>query len=142
MTQTRTKLPICAVLFVAMCIAGCHRGFYRRQADAEAARLIDEKNNDPRWDTATGDITIDPQSRMFNPFSQDHPPMPQDDSASHQLMHTVDGRPGYPQWHANGITNFAENPEWLAYLPQNQNGEVVIDLEPVSYTHLTLPTKA
>ena len=129
MTQTRASLPIFAVLAAAILIAGCHRGFYRRQANVEAKRLIAEKNCDPRWDSADGDITIDPQSRMFNPFSEDHPPMPQDDPASHQLMQCVDGRPGYPQWNANGNTNFAENPEWLAYLPVNDKGQVVIDLE-------------
>lgn len=129
MTQTRASLPIFAVLAAAILIAGCHRGFYRRQANVEAKRLIAEKNSDPRWDSADGDITIDPQSRMFNPFSEDHPPMPQDDPASHQFMQCVDGRPGYSQWQANGNTNFAENPEWLAYLPVNEKGEVVIDLE-------------
>lgn len=129
MTQTRASLPIFAVMAAAILIAGCHRGFYRRQANVEAKRLIAEKNLDPRWDSADGDISIDPQSRMFNPFSEDHPPMPHDDPASHQLMHCVDGKPGYPQWHSNGDTNFAENPEWLAYLPVNEKGEVVIDLE-------------
>ena len=129
MTQTRTRFPVLLLLLCAMIIAGCHRGFYRRQADAEAVRLISEKTTDARWQSATGDISIDPQSRMFDPFSQDHPPMPKDDPASHQFLHTVDGRPGYPQWHANGDTNFAENPEWLAYLPTNEDGKVVIDLE-------------
>lgn len=140
-TQTRATLPIIAALAVAVCIAGCHRGFYRRQANVEAQRLISEKTNDPRWQSPTGDITVDPQSRMFNPFSEDHPPMPKDDPASHQLMHSVDGKPGYPQWHSNGDTNYAENPEWMAYLPTNENGEVVIDLDravDLAYIHSTV----
>ncbi len=128
-TQTRASLPIYVVLAAAICMVGCHRSFYRRQANTEAQRLISEKTNDPRWDSANGDISLDPQSRMFNPFSEDHPPMPQDDPASHQYMHCVDGKPGYPQWHANGDTNFTQNPEWMAYLPINELGEVVIDLE-------------
>ena len=127
--QTRTHLPVLLTLLFVFTTIGCHRGFYRRQADAEAARLIEEKTNDSRWQSSSGDISIDPQSRMFDPFSQDHPPMPKDDPASHQFLHTVDGRPGYPQWHANGDTNYAENPDWLAYLPTNEKGEVVISLE-------------
>jgi len=76
----------------------------------EASRLIREKATDPRWNTANGSIDIDPQSRMFDPFSKDHPPLPPDDPTSHQLMHHVDRKEGYPHWHSNGDTNQVENP--------------------------------
>ncbi len=109
--------------------AGCNRSYYRRQADADAGRLILQKSCDPRWDHASdGTISIDPQSRMFDPFSADHPPIPPDDPASHQLMRCVDDKPGYPNWSANGDTDFVENPIWKSYLPMNENGEVVLDL--------------
>ena len=72
---------------------------------------------------------IDPQSRMFDPFSSDHPPIPPDDPASHQLMRCVDGHRGYPHWHANGDTDYVENPEWRSYLPVNDENQVVLDLE-------------
>ena len=112
---------------------GCHRGFYRRQADADAQRLIREKQNDPRWAcTSDGTILINPQSRMFDPFSQDHPPMPPDDPTSNELMQCVDGHPGYPLWEANGNTNYVVNPEWESYLAVNPNGEAVLDL-PTAY---------
>ena len=118
----------CCTVFVSS--SGCHRGYYRRQADHEAQRLIQQKSCDPRWNnSADGTITIDPQSRMFDPFSSDHPPIPPDDPASHSLMHCVDGHRGYPHWHANGDTNYVENPEWQAYLPYNEKGQVVLDLE-------------
>lgn len=110
-------------------IAGCHRSFYRRQADAEARRLILEKASDPRWSSADGRVDIDPQSRMFNPFSADHAPLPPDDPTSHQLMHHVDGRQGYSHWHANGDTDAVENPMWLSYLPVDENGQSVLSLE-------------
>jgi outer membrane protein TolC len=110
-------------------IAGCHRSFYRRQADAEARRLILEKAVDPRWSSADGRVDIDPQSRMFNPFSADHAPLPPDDPTSHRLMHHVDGRQGYPHWHANGDTDVVENPMWLSYLPVDENGQSVLSLE-------------
>ncbi len=124
-----TRLLVLVVLVDICAMIGCHRGYYRRQADAEAQRLITEKANDPRWDNADGSIEIDPQSRMFNPFSSDHPPIPPDDAASHQFMHSVDGKPGYSHWHANGDTDHVENPEWKSYLPTNENGQVVLTLD-------------
>lgn len=130
MSKTQINSLLLAVILVNLCaIFGCHRSYYRRQADAEALRLIREKAVDPRWNGIDGDILIDPQSRMFDPFSQDHPPIPPDDASSHQLMHCVDGNEGYPQWHANGDTNYVENPEWKSYLPMNEKGQVVLNLE-------------
>lgn len=135
-TQTRgasfRKLSLLLLVFLSLSqsvlLVGCHRGFYRRQADNEAKRLITEKANSPRWDSATGSIELDPQSRMFDPFSADHPPIPPDDATSHDLMHTVDQKPGYPHWHANGNTDYVENPAWMSYLPVNEKGEAVLSL--------------
>ena len=44
-------------------------------------------------------------------------------------MHCVNGKRGYPHWHANGDTNFVESPEWRAYLPIGENGVVKLDVE-------------
>ncbi|MDG1874893.1 MAG: hypothetical protein P8J27_13345 [Mariniblastus sp.] len=119
-----------AVIVINTCaLVGCHRGYYRRQADMEARRLIQEKAIDPRWDSSNGSIEVDPQSRMFNPFSEDHPPIPPDDATSHQFMHCVDGKEGYPHWHANGDTNYVESPTWKSYLPTNEQGQVILNLE-------------
>ena len=123
------RLLVVVILLQFVAAIGCHRSYYRRQADAEARRLIREKSFDPRWDSSDGSIDVDPQSRMFNPFSEDHPPIPPDDAASHQLMYRVDGKEGYPHWHANGDTNYVEAPEWLNYLPINEKGQIVITLE-------------
>ncbi|MFO0264431.1 MAG: hypothetical protein ACK53V_22615, partial [Planctomycetota bacterium] len=99
MTPTSsTRFLIATLLLVAFLIAGCHRGYYRRMADKEAADLVQQKAADPRWESANGNIQVAPQSRMFNPFSQDHPPNPPDDPTSAELMRRVDGRPGYPHW--------------------------------------------
>ncbi len=118
------------VIFLNLLVAvGCHRGYYRRQADAEAQRLILEKAVDPRWDSATGSIAINPASRMFDPFSADHPPIPPDDATSHQLMHYVDGKEGYPRWNANGDTNYVANPEWQKYLETNEDGQLILTLD-------------
>jgi hypothetical protein len=107
---------------------GCHRDYYRRQADLVARQLIQEKSLDPRWDSHDGSIEVDPQSRMFDPFCADHPPIPPDDAESHKLMHCVDGKPGYECWHANGNANSVENPNWKSYLPVNEQGQVVLSL--------------
>ena len=122
----------CLVVIVVlqMCtVIGCHRGYYRRQADAEARRLVSEKASDPRWDSADGSLEIVPESRMFNPFSSDHAPLPPDDPESHKLMHYVDGKEGYPHWHSNGDTDYVENPTWKSYLPVDENGQVVLTLD-------------
>ncbi len=120
------------ILLVAMCAAllpGCHRGYYRRQADAEAQALIRQKMNDPRWNQIDPTIDINPESRMHDPFSADHPPLPPDDPASHQLMEQVDCKRGYPHWHANGDTCYVENPIWQSYLPVNQQGVLELDID-------------
>ena len=122
----------CLIVLAAMqicAVVGCHRGYYRRQADAEARRLISEKATDPRWNSADGSINIVPQSRMFNPFSADHAPLPPDDPESNRLMRCVDGREGYPHWHASGDTDYVENPAWMSYLPMNEKGQVVLTLD-------------
>jgi hypothetical protein len=108
---------------------GCNRSYYRRQADADAQRLIVEKANNPHWQAPPVSIKIDPRSRMEDVFSADHPPLPPDDPASHLLMEEVDGKPGYPHWHANGDTNYVENPEWQSFLPVNEDGVVVLDMD-------------
>ena len=124
-----TRLLVLVVIVDICAMIGCHRGYYRRQADAEASRLVEQKATNPRWDTPDGEIEIDPMSRMFDPFSADHPPIPPDDPTSHQLMHCVDDKPGYPLWHANGDTDYVSNPEWLSYLPVNEKGQLVLNLD-------------
>ena len=128
-----TLISLCAAQLVL--IAGCHRGFYRRQADAEARRLIKEKAGE-RWNSATGGIEINPMSRMFDPFSADHPPIPPDDPTAHKFLHEVDSKPGYPHWHANGNIDGVENPVWRSYLPTNEKGEVVLSLSDAYRTAL------
>ena len=122
-------LMIVIILLNIATISGCHRSFYRRQADVEVQRLIGEKTHDPRWNSIKGDIQIDSRSRMHDPFSKDHPPIPADDPASHQLMKRVDGKPGYPHWHSNGDISEVENPLWKSYLPIDEQGQVRLSLE-------------
>ncbi|MCL4204348.1 MAG: TolC family protein [Pirellulaceae bacterium] len=115
------------LVLAAVASNGCQRAFYRQQADAEAYALIDEKNNNPHWQMPRYSIDIDPRSRMFNPYDPDREPMPPDDPTSHQYMHEVDRKRGYPHWHANGDIDDTQNPDWRAFLPLNEEGVLVLD---------------
>lgn len=108
---------------------GCHRSYYRRQADVDAAVLVAEKQSDPRWyNPEELRVEPDPRSRMYHPFSEDHPPMPPDDPTAAELMVEVDGKPGYPHWEANGRTAFVENPEWLQSLIRDEQNRVHLSM--------------
>ncbi len=116
---TRCLLLMSIVVFAA---CGCHRSFYREQADLEAYDLIAEKASHPHW--SLDNYTIEPSqvSRMADFDSPDCPPMPLDDPRSHEFMHVVDNKPAYPFWEVNGQTDFIENPAWKAFLPLDENG--------------------
>lgn len=107
---------------------GCHRQFYRKQADQEVECLIQEKSSHlARRPTADLGIDVDRRSRMFNPFDLDFQPMPLDDPASYRYMQCVDGRRGYPMWEAAGFTNAQENPDWWQFLPLDEDGVLVLN---------------
>ena len=116
----------CCLLFS---LAGCHRTYYRNQADDQAVALINEKSNHPLWDLDYRGPYVDPRSRMFDPFDPDQPPMPPDDPAAHEFMHYVDGKPGYPGWHANGEVPFVESPDWTSFLALDENGVLRLSAE-------------
>lgn len=109
--------------------AGCFRtrGFYHGQADADAYYLIDQKASDPRWELPDYSVYPNPESRMFDPNSQDFPPQPLDDPTSNELMYFVDGKKNFQKWTKNGVIASVENPAWLAYLPMNQDGTLTLN---------------
>ena len=109
-------------------MVGCHRQYYRKQADLEVNAILDEKaTHVARPPNVAIRADIDRRSRMFNPFDLDFQPMPLDDPASYQYMQCVDERRGYPLWEAAGITNTAENPDWWKYLPLDEDGVLVLN---------------
>jgi hypothetical protein len=111
-----------------LALAGCSPGYYRRQADDEVYGILDKVGRDPRWPLVNFTIDPDPRSRMYNPNNPDCQPMPPDDPDSHKLMHCVDGKKGFPCWHAHGDTPFVENPAWLDYLERDENGIIVLNM--------------
>lgn len=120
----------CLAFGLGVAPSGCSRKHYRVQADAEAHGLIAQKaSHVARAPNTPLTIDVDRRSRMFNPFDPDFQPMPLDDPASHRYMQCVDGRRGYPMWEATGLTNTAENPDWWAFLPLNENGILELNAE-------------
>jgi len=115
------------VAFLTCCGVGCHRTTYRRQADAEVSTLLQQGQCDPRWRLRETTVYPKKESRYYDPFCPDAEPMPPDDPVSHQLMHCVDGKKGWPHWHDNGDTYYVESPFWRAYLPRDERGVVVLD---------------
>ena len=131
-TSYNTDTAVFSLLVLALVgfTSGCHRQFYRKQADQEAHALILEKSNQiNRPSQRPVRIDLDRRSRMFNPFDLDFQPMPLDDPASHRFMQCVDGRRGYPMWHAAGVTNTVESPDWWQFLPLDDDGVLVLNAE-------------
>ena len=117
-----------------MLSSGCSRAWYRDQADCEVAEVVAEKA-----DSAEPlSIARGPESRLYDPTDPDHPPLPPDDPASHQLMHYVDGKEGFDRWHANGELPSVDPELWREWLPRDEDGSVVLnmtDVVKVARTH-------
>ncbi|WP_345326883.1 hypothetical protein [Novipirellula rosea] len=125
--------PLCCALLLSNIIlssVGCHRQYYRKQADCEANMLLDEKSQHiSRPPNMALRIDVDRRSRMFNPFDLDFQPIPTDDPSSYEYMQCVDDRRGYPLWEASGVTNTAESPDWWQFLPLDEDGVLVLNAE-------------
>jgi hypothetical protein len=115
-------------LLVAVVPLGCSRAKYRMQADQDVHHLIGAVTQDPRWPLPQYTIETNPRSRMFDPNNPDCPPMPPDDPTAHELMHCVDCKQGFPCWHKCGDTPFVENPDWKAFVPLDDEGQMKLDM--------------
>lgn len=128
MSQSRIeRMILVGILLLVFAFAGCTRGFYRRQADRDAYCLIESHSNDPRWHLEDYCLTPSPASRMFDPANPDCEPMPPDDPASHEYMHCVDCKKGWPCWQRYGKTPFVTNPRWRSCLPLDREGNLALD---------------
>lgn len=120
-----------ALLALAATI-GCQREWYHERANEEAACLINEKSYG-RWDMQYQGVDPDPRSRYFDPYDPVRPPMPEDDPASHELMHHVAGKDGWDNWHENGDITELENPDWQTqlanYVEITEDGAIRLTLE-------------
>ncbi|BBO35106.1 TolC family protein [Lacipirellula parvula] len=117
------------LLVVSMLLAnGCSRPFYRKQADADAYCLTDQKAAVIGSDPQEFRINIDPRSRMYDPNNPDVEPQPPDDPASHRYMECVDCKKGSKCWKCLPRTSYVDNPNWQEYLPRDGSGRVLLDL--------------
>lgn len=116
-------LPYIVSLLVLLAFAGgtgCARSVYRQQADHDAYELI--RLQTQRLDIAPQEWEIDPgvDSRLNDPNDPDHPPMPQDDAVSHEIMKTG---PRDPSAQPTAATE-----RWREFLPGGGKGTVVLGM--------------
>lgn len=118
----------CLLVFSLLLANGCSRPFYRKQADADAYCLTDQKAAVIGADPYELRIDVDPRSRMYDPNNPDVEPMPPDDPASHRYMECVDCKKGSKCWKCLPKTAYVDNPNWQEYLPRDGSGRVLLDL--------------
>src|SRR5580704_9723443 len=114
------------VMALVVLATGCTRAHYRTQADRDSYQAIEERNNCPAWQLPRIDIDPAPQSRIFDPYNPDRPPMPPDDPAADRYMVRADGMHGWKHWHDNGDAPSVEPPGWRAALPLDETGTLVL----------------
>jgi len=126
----RAAVTLGAAVLVCTCL-GCARSFYRKSADRDAYAMITEKALALNPDELPESASIDPgpESRFFDPFDPDHPPLPPDDPLSHELMKRVDGKRGASAWRQPGNPEATGTDSWRQFLPTTESGEVLLDLK-------------
>ena len=107
------------VLLTVVGGAGCARSVYRQQADHEAydliklqAQRLDQPANE-NWNVDRGE-----DSRLHDAENPDHPPMPEDDPVSHELMRVGPSKPD--------AQTSAPSEAWRQALPGGGKGPVVL----------------
>src|SRR3954469_13923997 len=109
----RFQLSVAASLALALAMGGCARGFYRRQADREAYGLIQEKADRVQASSDGWSLERGPDSRLYDPENQDHPPRPEDDPVAAEYMHAYRRHPTLTK---------AQEETWRRYLPGSGRG--------------------
>jgi outer membrane protein TolC len=116
------------VLGLLAMLAGCTRDWYRQDADKESYAATSERLQ-PAWHLPNLDIMPPEQSRLFDPYCPDYPPMPPDDPAAHKYMVKANGIPNYKGWYKDGIAPSVEYPGWKAYLQLEKDGTLLLNQE-------------
>ncbi len=115
------------VLGTFLCFgSGCSRADYRKRADREVASAIAAKQDALSLDGARvgGAMDAGPESRFFEAFDPDHPPMPPDDPVSHGEMLKA----GVRAWRKPGEEQAVQSSVWRSLLPQDRDGQLVLSL--------------
>ncbi|WP_459555988.1 TolC family protein [Lacunimicrobium album] len=114
MTFSGSRCGMLLLILLTMSFSGCSRGFWRKQADKDSYRAIEQHITDGRWMLPRVGLNPDPRSRFFDAENADCPPLPPDDPAASIYMQCSDGIRGYKSWHKLGSSVSVENPMWLA----------------------------
>jgi len=120
---------VVVVLALIACSIGCTRAYYRRHADEETYDAIAERTDDPQWPVGNTSIDAPPESRLYDPFDPNRPPMPPDDPAAQRYMIRSDGHRGSLHWHDDGDADYIESPVWREFLSVTKDGRVVLTPE-------------
>ncbi|MGC3966147.1 MAG: hypothetical protein QM775_01875 [Pirellulales bacterium] len=121
------RLFLLLALLCATAAGGCTRRHWRDQADRQVWSLWNGFTTEAGQPNRENGIGIRPQSRMFDPTNPDHPPMAPDDPVAHTRMHCVDGKRGWRKWHKYGEVDAVDDQHWRAFLPYDEQGNVLLD---------------
>jgi len=116
------------LLLLMLPLSSCSRAYYARDADKETHAALAERNTGS-WQIPELKIEPPPESRIFVPGDEVSPPMPPDDSFAHEYMQRANGIKGSVLWNKLGTTDTWENPDWMAYLERDKQGNVPINAE-------------
>lgn len=126
-TLPRRFLYSLALLLAAA--AGCTRTHYREHADRDAYGIEYERLLDPRWNVPLRPVEPDARARYRDVHDPDASPTPLDDPYSYRFqvserLHPIQSF--QKKVRERGVTPI-EDPAWLACLPRNAEGEVLLD---------------
>jgi outer membrane protein TolC len=116
------------LVVVGCSFVGCSREYYARDADREVYSVIGERNMGP-WLIPPPQVEPPPESRIHVPGNDVCPPQPPDDPQAHEYMRMANGIPGSILWRKLPEGEGWENPDWLASLPRDRQGNVPINAE-------------
>jgi outer membrane protein TolC len=98
MKPTHRALAWCLILSLLLQGTGCTRRYYRKDADKEVAKLLQEKSCDPRWSLDGYYVYPNPEARFGDVSNPDKPPMPPDDHGAYELSPHPQG-----PYHKSGV---------------------------------------
>ncbi len=117
-------------------LTGCSRVDYRLAADRDSYGLLASRELDPRWMIPRRSVEANPDSRMADPNSPDRSLMPQDDPAANVFLRHPAGFHNHRYYDRIGKSAEIEQPDYLASLPRNEQGE--LELDPLNSVDLSL----
>ena len=113
-------------LGIVLVSLGCSRAHYRLDADHDVYGIIAEKTTDAGHVAPVTSVEAPPQSRLYDPYDPDRPPMPPDDPIAHQYMHSPNGMKGSRHWHDDGDSPSVEDLTWRTFLPTDNEGTLLM----------------